>query len=279
MKCRDDLVALGPSRETKEQQHKYLLDLSTRYKEITDQALKSHYSDDVFDHCQSLRLATVFARRNETFARDVRDKGHTFEFKSEVDSAPEANASTKNNAFKLRYRPDHLDLEELFQKEGKIIEPSAKGIESWLETIYQDSRGLELGTFDASLLTIVWRKQSANWNTLALGYIHDLVAVVHCYTVDVLSLICKHERIRKGLISVLLENLIERYAKGIEHVEFLLECERVRLEDKFGRLPDFLAYHLVTLWDPCVGSQPLPSGFPLLALHFVALFPVVVRQC
>lgn len=228
MKCRDDLVALGPSRETKEQQHKYLQDLSTRYKEITDQALKSHYSDDVFDHCQSLRLATVFARRNETFAHDVRDKGHTFEFKREVDSAPEVTASTKHISSTSRYRPNHVDLEVLFQEEGKMIEPNAKGIEPWLEKIYQDSRGLELGTFDASLLTIVWRKQSANWNTLALGYIHDLVAMVHCYTLDVLCLICKHERIRKALVSVLLEELMERYAKGIDHVIFLLKCERVR---------------------------------------------------
>jgi len=227
MKCRDELEALGPSRETKEQQHKYLLDLSTRYKEITDQALKSHYSDDVFDQSQNLRLATVFVRRNETFTRDVRDIGHTYDFKSELDIASEVKALTQENPFKIRYYPNHRDLEDLFHKEGKMIEPSARGIESWLETIYQSSRGLELGTFDASLLTLVWRKQSANWNTLALGYIHDLVSVVHCYTVDVLSLICGHEPIRRGLMSVLLESLIERYAKGIDHVAFLLECERV----------------------------------------------------
>lgn len=99
MKCRDDLIALGPCRETKEQQHQYLVDLSTRYKEIKNQALKSHYSDDVFDRCQSLRLATVISRRNETFSRDVRDKEHTFEFKSEEDSSPEVKASIKNIPF------------------------------------------------------------------------------------------------------------------------------------------------------------------------------------
>lgn len=242
-------MALGPSRENKEQQHKYLLDLSTRYKEITDQALKSHYSDEVFDRCQSLRLATVFVRRNETFTYDLRDKGHTFAFKSELNSVSEVKASTKDTPFKVRYYSNHRDLEDLFQKNGKVIEPSAKGIESWLETIYQSSRGLELGTFDASLLTIVWRKQSTNWDTLALGYIHDLVTVVHRYTVEVLSQICKHERVRRGLISVLLEQLVERYAKGIDHVRFLLECERVRrlsdsipsvMQDQFlGMCPAF----------------------------------------
>lgn len=225
-KCKDDLVALGPCRETKEQQHKYLLDLSTRYKEITDQALKSHYSDNVFDYCQSLRLATVFARRNETFSRDVRDKGHTYDFKSDAKPTTDSKSPIKDISFQVRYCKNHRDLEELFHHEGKVVEPSAKGIETWLEKTYQDSRGLELGTFDASLLTIVWRKQSVNWETLALGYIHDLVAVVHYYTIDLLSVICRHERIRRGLVSVLLDELMVRYAKGINHVNFLLECER-----------------------------------------------------
>lgn len=224
--CKDELVALGPCRETREQQYKYLLTLATRYQVITDQALKSHYSDDVFDDDESLRLATVVTRRNEIFADDVRERGHTYNFKVEVQSAKDLPTAEEDIVLDCRYQRDHSELEDLIRGDCEIHEPRADGIKSWLKSIYENSRGFELGTFDVSLLTIVWRKQSANWDALALGYIYDIVSMVHGYTIALLAIICKHDRIRRGIISVLMDRLLEKYTKAIDHAKFLLLVER-----------------------------------------------------
>ena len=38
------------------------------------------------------------------------------------------------------------------------------------------ARGFEFVTFDVSLLPIIWKKQSSNWEALALGYVEDITS-------------------------------------------------------------------------------------------------------
>ena len=45
------------------------------------------------------------------------------------------------------------------------------------------ARGFEFVTFDVSLLPIIWKKQSSNWEALALGYVNDIISLVHSITV------------------------------------------------------------------------------------------------
>ena len=126
----------------------------------------------------------------------------------------------------VRYEENHAELEDIMQDDSLIPLPSLFGIKRWLEDVYKNSRGFELGTFDASLLRIIWKKQSANWEALALGYVDDIVSLVHSFTVDLLAKICKDPRARQGLYSVLLDQLTDRYKKSIEHTKFLLVVER-----------------------------------------------------
>lgn len=98
---------------------------------------------------------------------------------------------------------------------------------AWLEGEYRRSRGFELGTFDASLLTIMWRKQSANWDRLTKGYINDIICLVHAFTMDLLSIICPDHRVRSGLTSVLIDPLLERYQQAIKYGDFVMKVERV----------------------------------------------------
>ena len=126
----------------------------------------------------------------------------------------------------VRYEKTHVDLEDIAQESSLIPLPRSSGIKQWLEEVYKSSRGFELGTFDASLLPTIWRKQSANWESLALGYVEDIVSLVHSFTVDLLAKICKDPRARQALHLVLLDHLIERYRKSIDHTKFLLTVER-----------------------------------------------------
>ena len=149
-------------------------------------------------------------------------------------STAKAPANTPNGLFhpstpdskSVRYERSHAELEEIMQKSSLIFSPKVFGIKQWLEEVYKSSRGFELGTFDPSLLPVIWKKQSANWEALALGYVEDIVSLVHSFTVDLLAKICKDPRARQGLYSILLDPLTERYKKSIDHTKFLLNVER-----------------------------------------------------
>lgn len=258
---------MGPSRASRDEQYKFLLELATQFQTITSLALKAHYGgDDIFDNTPTLRLATAIVSRNATFSDDVWQRGHAMAFHKDKDAkennpsqspAPfgspspfasqvlttfssttakstnpmaEAPTSTPHGSDhdlkSVRYEKNHAELEDIMQDDSLIPLPKVFGIKQWLENVYKSSRGFELGTFDASLLPIIWKKQSANWEALALGYVDDIVSLVHSFTVDLLANLCRDPRAGQGLHSVLLDQLTDRYKKSIDHTKFLLAVER-----------------------------------------------------
>ena len=239
-KCKQALDGLGPDRATKEQQYDYLLELATRFQTITAHALRAYYgADEVFDKSKDLKLATQVVHRNAVFSKDVWHKGHTMQFSQQVgfteveeneeDNTPDEGSDISDdeeNYSYVRYEDHHLELDDLMHDNASVPEPKESGIKEWLATVYKTSQGFELGTFDPALLPIVWKKQSKNWDTLALAYIDDIIAIVHRFTVTLLSKICKDERVRRGLTSILLEELTERYKNAIDHTNYLLTVER-----------------------------------------------------
>ena len=239
-KCKQAIDGLGPDRATKEQQYDFLLELATRFQAITAHALRAYYgADEVFDNSKALKLATQVVHRNAVFSDDVQHKGHTMEFsqqasftereETEGDSTPEEDSGSgdeENNIWDVRYQKHDRELDDLMHDDTTVPEPKRSGIKEWLAAVYKTSQGFELGTFDPALLPIVWKKQSSNWDTLALAYIDDIIAIVHRFTVTLLSKICMDERIRRGLIAVLHEELAKRYKKAIDHTDYLLTVER-----------------------------------------------------
>lgn len=222
--------------------------------------------DDVFDSAPTLKLATAIVSRNTIFSDDIWQRGHAMAFHKNKDATkdiPSSSAVSPNSPppsatqmlttlgndnpkstdtiteaprnashgsgrdFKsVRYEENHAELEDIMQGDSQVPVSNVLGIKQWLENEYKSSRGFELGTFDASLVPIIWKKQSANWEALALGYVDDIVSLVHSFTVDLLAKICKDPRARQGLHSVLLDHLTDRYKKSIDHTKFLLAVER-----------------------------------------------------
>ena len=64
------------------------------------------------------------------------------------------------------------------------------------------------------------------WNMLATGYISDVVNIVHKFTVTLLSAICCDDRVKRELISELLDELLLRYKNGVDATHFILNVER-----------------------------------------------------
>lgn len=236
---------MGQSRETREQQQKFVLEFATRFQTITSLAIGANYGGDkIFEGSEDLRLATAIIRRNEQFATDLCRWGHTINFEVvRKSSIPTVELAYREAPAMLSPRVDDSDSEtqqllsprrftdedcisELLPASVKLEEPSSKPILPWITNIYNNSRGFELGTFNASLLTLLWKKQSVKWDHLALGYISDVIIIVNKYTLALLRGICGDERVRNGLISVLAEDLETRYRKAIDHVKFILNVER-----------------------------------------------------
>ena len=229
------LSGLGPSRDTQQQQYRYLLDLATRFQHVVDLALKAHYAnDDIFEASPTLKLATNFVHRNTSFSEDIANFGHAMYFKDEKSESPTfgrptaVNGSANTvpvNARRLKRKFD--ELEDVLQQDTVVSRPdNSSNIGTWLQKEYSGSRGMELGTFDPSLLAIVWKKQSANWEKFALGYISDIIVIVHNFTLHVLEKICPDERARTGLLSVMMDKLTDRYEWAKNQTKFLLYTER-----------------------------------------------------
>ncbi|KAL8832397.1 MAG: hypothetical protein Q9170_004898 [Blastenia crenularia] len=229
------LKALGPCRETREQQQRYLLDLATQFQAMTTQVLDAHYSGhDAFDKVDSLRLATAVVNRNESFSNDVWHRGHTMVFKSkgedheDMSFSDEASSEHSKSHIAMsttRYHASPDDVEDLLSPDEDLEAPGG-GIMQWIGEVFNNARGFELGTFNASLIPTMWKKQSRKWDTLALGYTSDIISLTHNYIHDLLWEICEDERVRTGLLLTMMEELTDRYTKALDQTEFILQVER-----------------------------------------------------
>ncbi|KAL8917694.1 MAG: hypothetical protein Q9172_005722 [Xanthocarpia lactea] len=225
------LKAMGRSRESKERQQRYLLDIADRFQTMTTQALEAHYySDDAFDSRPSLKLATIVVERNENFSDDIWRHGHTMKFSQEatgddLESLVDSDAESEEGMIHTRYRQHPDELNELLYNTLILAAPK-EGIMDWIEEVYKCSRGFEIGTFDASLIPILWKKQSSNWDKLALGYISDIISAVHTYIWTLLCELCPDDKVARGLLSLIQDKLIERYNRGIDKTRSILQVER-----------------------------------------------------
>ncbi|KYG42578.1 hypothetical protein M433DRAFT_402747 [Acidomyces richmondensis BFW] len=70
------------------------------------------------------------------------------------------------------------------------------------------------------------KKQSSKWINISLGYISDIVVIVHRFVMTALGLLCYHDAMKQSLFNILSDGLLCRYKVAIQHVQFLLEVER-----------------------------------------------------
>ena len=70
------------------------------------------------------------------------------------------------------------------------------------------------------------KKQSSKRTSISLGYMSDIIVIVHRFICKALNVICHDEAMKVTLMAVLFDGLYCRYQKAIQHVNFLLEVER-----------------------------------------------------
>ncbi|KAF3015151.1 hypothetical protein E8E15_003066 [Penicillium rubens] len=245
---KDLLQSLGAQRETPEQQRRILLDIVSAFQEITRHALAANYGVNcVFDEDKDLRLATLVSLRNDVFSNDLAHWGHTYTFRSKPERPEDTDGSVddreerRNNPSDTEKQQGTLqsrknwdttqnmsvaDLEESLHVSEPVEPPFERGILSWIEEVYSNSRGFEIGKFNPTLLSILMRKQSVKWPILARGYISDIISVVHAFIRQALEVVSKNTQISTKIMSLLMDDLVEKYKQAISKVEFLLRIER-----------------------------------------------------
>jgi len=237
---RGKLHQLGMERETSEKQLLYLTDLSTRFQRLVSLSVDAKYgSDAVFDNMQ-LRLATLISERNATFSDELARHGQQYHFTTSKNSVPtdedlppalswemvESVPPGTEATFEVRKWADCGEMEEILHAQESLPVANGKSIALWLREVYKSSRGFELGTFDSSILGTTMKAQSTKWTSIALGYISDVVTIVHQFILQALDSICPEQLVKSALLSVLMDGLSERYTKAIGQVRFLLDVER-----------------------------------------------------
>ena len=227
-----------------------------RFQEIVALALSANYvRSDWFDEEPSLRFATKVVNRSELLSTTLEKFGHLYDFNAvnqdltqtedEVGYPEEEMYETENtgetvsvdesenmeedpnDCIRLRTTTDHDELDEAMFAKKEMSKAIAGNTVEWLTTVYKNSRGFELGTFDSSILAMTMKTQSSKWEALALGYISDIVSMTHTFIKKLLQLTCPNARTQSGIMSVLMEGLMAKYQKAFDHTMFLLYVERM----------------------------------------------------
>ncbi|KAL2840120.1 P-loop containing nucleoside triphosphate hydrolase protein [Aspergillus pseudodeflectus] len=222
------LHGLGAERETATHQRAYLLDIISKFQTIAQNAKTINYGANYyFDEAQELRLATLIVNRNAEFANDVEKRGHLREFQTDdgsSDPTTTLDSEEERNTISSRKVGPCAELEDILPEPAEVSEPLAN-ITDWLNRVYIDSRGFELGTFSPALLATTMKKQSTKWPTLAEGYISDVITIVHSFVLKTLEYACPNRMVRESLLSRMMDNLLDRYTQALKQVHFLSHIE------------------------------------------------------
>ena len=243
--CEEELSGLGPSRETPEQQRRYLLDIAVKFQEVTSHALEARYGRSThLKENKFLRLATTLVDLNSVFSDDIDQRGHMVQFNTTMTSTEWALPrkyilNAHRGSPSLDAEPPKItdesttQIEDVYPKLSDVLpspceftRPQSQDILLWIELAYRSSRGFELGTFDPSILTTLFQEQTKNWEGLAMKYIGHAISSVHRFCDILLKLLCMEDRVKATLWSFLVDELLRRYKKTVDHVKFILHTER-----------------------------------------------------
>ena len=220
----------------------YLTGIATEYQRLVSFALcANHGAHEAFEKYPSLRLAPAIVARMKAFSEDMATYGATYAFKTKMPEGwknlpltmPEdeenigvAEVSLEGGRrFDSRVVDDHEDLVDIVPPVQSLSLPRSDGIHAWLRQVFQGNRGFELGTFNPSILGTTMRKQCSKWCDVSLGFVGDVITLVHRFVETALDATCPDQAVRQCLGSKLSEELLARYQTAIARSKFLLEVE------------------------------------------------------
>ncbi|KAG9251626.1 P-loop containing nucleoside triphosphate hydrolase protein [Emericellopsis atlantica] len=250
------LEAMGASHSTPEEQRALLGKVASRFVQLKGYALDAYYTrDTVFQEQPDLKLITRMRELNEVFSKTLYGAGHTrifvgatsplkahpvngngrtLEPGSESMSASEDGESEGGSIRDEFYyvdctfaipNDDQGELETVLADPYDCTSPLEDDILQHIEDEYLASRGYELGTFGAEVVSGIFKEQAKKWRPLTRAHVSNAILVVHHFIKSILEVACPEETIRSSLWIFLSDELLQRYQAAMEHTELLLGVE------------------------------------------------------
>ncbi|PGH10520.1 hypothetical protein AJ79_05448 [Helicocarpus griseus UAMH5409] len=160
--CKKVLQKLGPSRHSKNDKLRYLMNIAERFQFLVRAGLSGQYSDPFFRSeagKPNRRLRAIVRGLSQEFATTMEQKGHHREI---------ANHTA---LFQPPFQPP--DQPKLISRSDFLKE---------IDVLLKESKGRELqGTFNPLLVFDLFIQQAEPWERIAKGHIHDCWNLVKDY--------------------------------------------------------------------------------------------------
>ena len=148
--CDAELKRLGPSRSSRDEQLRFLLDIQAQFRSLVEDGVVGRYHSKYLNTRPDQRLRNTIRHLNDSFSQTMADYGHTYHI---TDMMP-----TQKNFPSGFEPPRSISAAEYIQ----MIQP----------TILEVGRSQELPNhYDTYLSCTIFRMQSQRWDVLAREYL------------------------------------------------------------------------------------------------------------
>jgi hypothetical protein len=191
----------------------------------------THCADDAFETSPDLCIAPAVISRMKIFSDEMAKYGESYSFNCNDDGISQAfeddpDKSLPDKTFDIRKEDDPEELVDILLPQESLCYPLQGETRNWLLQVFKDNQGFELGTFDASILATVMKKQSSKWEDISMGFVSDAIVLVHRFITSALVSVCDDGSVRNALAGKLSDELTRRYQKAIDCAGFLLKVEK-----------------------------------------------------
>ncbi|KAI0570344.1 Interferon-induced GTP-binding protein mx2 [Pyrenophora tritici-repentis] len=169
--------------------------------------------------------------RMKIFSDEMAKYGESYSFKcNDGDIAPvfveDPDEDSDEESFYIRKEDDPEGLVDILHPQESLCYPLHGETKDWLLQVLKDNQGFELGTFNASILAIVIKKQSSKWEDISMGFVSDAIVLVHRFITSALVSIYDDRNVCEVLVGKLSDELTRRYQNAIASARFLLNVEK-----------------------------------------------------
>ncbi|KAI9803497.1 MAG: hypothetical protein M1825_001840 [Sarcosagium campestre] len=241
-KLEQQLEIIGPVRQTAYEQRNHLINVASKFRDITTKAIDAYYSrDECFEKDDIFRLATLVVEMNEEFSETVHKEGFTRAFSGVRPAAdalslgsPSPDRSLDRHTAHSSVQPstpetespEYPELRSIMAQAEALPEPAEDGIMEWITYKYNRSKGFEIGTTNPSLMPSLFAEQSRAWGFHALNHVTKVICKIHHFNYKVLQYCCNDDALCERLWDKLLQPLLPSYEKAVQQASFLVEIER-----------------------------------------------------
>lgn len=244
--CKRELDSLGPPRQDEREQRSFLNHIAGAFQDRARAALAADYNADPVFGQDELRLITHVVNITDVFSVDFQQGAHSRRFKNievpepSVTSEVPADCDFKEpvdlmidnlRTILQKARVDdvtpgeRIELDDVIVHSHKISMP-CDDVTAWINDVYMHSRGLDLGTFNANLVSMAFGEQSRKWGDITKIYMSRIIITLHRFIAAALRSVWPEEQARNQLWSAILESLVERYKAAMAQANLLIEVEQ-----------------------------------------------------